>query len=388
MSDAPLTRDAWVEIDLSAIRHNMQVVRERVGEHPKICAVVKADGYGHGAVAVADAALKSGATSLAVATVDEGVKLRKAGFRCPIILLSETPISSIPTILEYRLTSTVTGIDFALALGEQADQAGIVAPYHLSVNTGMNRIGIHYTEVIEFLGAIGFHRGLKHEGTFTHFATADAPDDWDFKMQLRRFNEMLDAMQLANIDPGIVHAANSAAIIRFPQAHYDMVRLGIALYGLHPSKMTYGKIDLKPAMSVKARVSHVKEPALGEGVSYGLLYRSPGGVQIATIPIGYADGLNRALSDRMEILYKGTRVPQVGRICMDQCMFEVTPTRSLNRYRPVPRVEEGDEVIVIGSDGEDSITLDMMAERLGTINYELACGFGMRLPKIYTNIQG
>lgn len=188
-------------------------------------------------------------------------------------------------------------------------------------------------------------------------------------------------MRLANVEPGIVHCANSAAVIRYPQAHFDMVRWGIGLYGLDPSSVTYGKADLKPAMSIRAKVTHVKEPALGEGVSYGMLYRCPGNVQIATIPIGYADGLRRSLSDNMKVLYKGYIMPQVGRICMDQCMFEVSPGPS--RVRPVPRVEVGDQVTLVGTQDGDSITLDMMADSLGTINYELACGFGMRLPRVY-----
>lgn len=381
MDEAPLTRWAWSEIDLGAIRHNMKTARDCVGGKVRIMAVVKADAYGHGAIQVSRTALDSGADYLAVATVEEGIELREAGVKAPILLLAEPPITSIPLILAHHLIATVTTIDFALALGEQADLAHDQAPFHLKVNTGMNRIGIHYTEAIEFLKAIAFHRGLRHEGTFTHFATADLSDDWDLKIQLQRFTECIDAMRLANVDPGIVHCANSAAIIRYPQTRFDMVRWGIGLYGLDPSSVTYGKADLKPAMSIRAKVTHVKEPALGEGVSYGMLYRCPGNVQIATIPIGYADGLRRSLSDNMKVLYKGYLMPQVGRICMDQCMFEVSPGPS--RVHPAPRVEVGDQVTIIGTEGADSITLDMMADTLGTINYELACGFGMRLPRVY-----
>jgi len=330
---------------------------------------------------VARTALDAGADHLAVATVDEGVELREAGIKVPILILAEPPIGAVPLILEHHLTPAVTTIDFALALGEQADLIHTQAPFHLKVNTGMNRIGIHYTEAIEFLKAIGFHRGLRHEGTFTHFATADSSDDWDFKIQLQRFTECIEAMRLAGVDPGIVHCANSAAILRYPQTCFDMVRWGIGLYGLDPSKVTYGKADLKPAMSIRAQVTHVKEPQLGEGVSYGLLYRCPGGVRIATIPIGYADGLRRSLSDHMQIIYKGHLVPQVGRICMDQCMFEVGPGPS--RIHPIPPVEVGDRVTIIGEQDGQLITLDMMADALDTINYELACGFGMRLPRVY-----
>lgn len=383
MSEAPLTRDAWAEIDLGAIRHNVKETRARVGRKPMICAVVKANAYGHGALEVARTALDSGASVLAIATVDEGIQLRDSGITAPILLLSEPPVSSIPFLLEKSITPSITTLDFALALGEQADRAGLVAPYHLKVNTGMNRIGIHYTEVIEFLKTIAFHRGLKHEGTFTHFATADASDDWDFKIQLSRFIELIEAMRLAGVDTGIVHCANSATTIRYAQGYFDMVRLGVSLYGLHPSSVTYGKMNLKPAMSIHAKVTHVAEPAVGEGVSYGLIYRSPGNVQIATIPIGYADGLRRNLSDKMKVLYKGHILQQVGRICMDQCMFEAPLSSGLSRLNPLPPVNVGDEVVIIGEQGGNKITLDMMADQLDTINYELACGFGMRLPRVY-----
>lgn len=382
MSEAPLTRAAWSEIDLGAIRFNLQQARDRVGRDTMICAVVKGDAYGHGAVRVARTVLDAGAEYLAVATVEEGIELREADINAPILMLAEPPTTAIPFLLEYDIMPTVTTVDFALTYGEIADKHHKVGKYHLKVNTGMNRIGIHYTEVIEFINTISFHRGLKLEGTFTHFATADVADDWDFKLQFKRFTETIEAMRLAGIDPGIVHCANSAAVIRYPKTYFDMVRWGIALYGLHPSKVTYGKMELRPAMSIHARVAHVKEPQVGEGVSYGLVYRSPGNVQIATLPIGYADGLRRDLSGRMQVLYKGLLMPQVGTICMDQCMFEVASS-PLTALRPIPPVEVDDEVIIIGEQGGEKLTLDMMADELGTINYELACGFGMRLPRVY-----
>lgn len=383
MTNEPLTRDAWVEIDLDAIRHNMQVARRCVGDGPIICAVVKADGYGHGALRTARTAIEAGAGYLAVATVEEAVELRDGGVRIPILMLSEPPIRAIPTVLENNILPTVTTLDFALEYGKAAEAAGREAPYHLKLNTGMNRIGIHYTEAIEFLHAISVQERLRLKGVFTHFATADTNDDWEFRRQLQRFDEAVSAMRLAGIDPGIVHCANTATVIRYPRAAYDMVRFGIGLYGLHPSTVTYASADLRPAMSVIARVTHVKEPAVGEGVSYGLVYRSPGNVQIATIPIGYADGLRRSLSDKMNVIYKGHIVPQVGRICMDQCMFEVPMSSGLSLKHPIPPVQIGDEVVIVGERDGSKITLDMLASKLGTINYELACGFGMRLPRVY-----
>jgi alanine racemase len=380
-SDDILTRWAWTEIDLSAIKENVHQVRKKVGAHRRICAVVKADGYGHGAVPVAKTAIDAGASYLAVATVGEGVQLREAGITVPILILAEPPISAVPVILDNDLIPAVTTLDFVLMLGEEADARGEVASYHLSINTGMNRTGVLYDEVVEFLETIAFHRGLQLAGTFTHFATADTYEDLDFRRQLNRFNNAIAAMRAAGYDPGIVHCANSACIIRYPETYCDMVRMGIILYGLHPSRVTYGKMKLLPAMSVHARVSHVTEPPVGEGVSYGLTYRTPGYTQIATLPIGYADGLRRALSGRMMVLYHGKRVPQVGAICMDQMMFEVDTRGSI--INPLPPVEIGDEVVIIGIQGDDKITLDLMADELGTINYELACGFGMRLPRHY-----
>lgn len=380
-SDEVMTRWAWTEIDLSAIRANVGEVRKRVGAHRRICAVVKADAYGHGAVRVARAALDAGASVLAVATVDEGIALREARIGAPVLILSEPPLSAIPLVLNNDLVPAVTTMEFAINLGEQADARGQVARYHLAVNTGMNRIGVPYDEVTEFLDAISFHRGLELGGTFTHFATADEHDDFDFKRQLGRFNDAIGSMRASGYDPGIVHCANSASIIRYPETYFDMVRMGIILYGLHPSRVTYGKMKLRPAMSVHARVTHVVEPQVGEGVSYGLTYRVPGYTQIATIPIGYADGLRRDLSGRMMLLYHGRRVPQVGRICMDQMMFEVDSKQGI--IDPLPPVEVGDEVVIVGAQGDDHITFDLMADELGTINYELACGFGMRLPRLY-----
>lgn len=379
----PATRWAWAEIDLDAIKANVREVRKKVGRDRRICAVVKADAYGHGAPRVARAALAAGADVLAIATVDEGVRLREEGigYEVPILMLSEPPISAIPVILDHRITPAVTTLDFALMLGEEADRRGEVADFHLKVNTGMNRIGILYNEVVEFLDTISFHRGLHLAGTFTHFATADENGDWDFREQLSRFTDAVNGMREAGFDPGIVHCANSASIIRYPEAYFDMVRMGIILYGLHPSQVTYGMMKLTPAMSIHARVTHVKEPPVGEGVSYGLTYRVPGNTQIATLPIGYADGLHRALSGKMDVLYHGKRMPQVGRICMDQMMFEVDSRQSM--FDRVPPVQIGDEVVIIGAQGDDRITLDMMAEAVGTINYELACAFGMRLAKLY-----
>jgi alanine racemase len=274
-------------------------------------------------------------------------------------------------------------MDFALALGEAAAEQGKRAAYHLKIDTGMNRVGVHHTDAGDFLRSLDFHAGLTLEGVFTHFATADTMDDMSFKMQLDRFNQALEVIRYMGINPGIVHAASSAATIRFKQSHFNMVRIGIAYYGLHPSKLTQSLIKLRPVMSVHARVVYVKQLPVGEGVSYGFTYRSPGSVKIATIPIGYGDGLARELSNRMDVLVRGNACPQVGNICMDMCMFEIN-SRSFRRGERMD-VKVGDEVLLVGQDGALEITMDDIATALGTISYDIACRFGLRLKKCFKN---
>ncbi|MGI6032454.1 MAG: alanine racemase [Coriobacteriales bacterium] len=378
-----LPRDAWVEIDLDAIAHNVRIARRHLGPSRHLMAVVKADGYGHGAIPVAKTALANGADHLAVSTVEEGVELRQAGIEAPILILSQPPISAIPLLLHFNIMPTVTTSEFALALGEAADRQGMVAKYHLALDTGMNRIGVFYLDAVDFLQSINFHRGIMLAGTFTHFATADEGSDWDFKIQLERFQEAIQMMRNARIDPGIVHCANSASIERYPESYFDMGRVGITMYGLAPSPYLRENERLIPAMSVKARVTYVKEPQMGEGVSYGFKYRVAKPVQIATVPLGYADGVRRNLSGRMKVLCHGYPCLQVGSICMDQMMIEI-PTRDFWRFGQ-EGVQIGDEVVIIGHQGNLEVTADMMADEIGTINYEIVCGFGMRLPRVYVH---
>lgn len=370
-------RGAWVEVDLDAIAHNIRVIRKRVGLDRKIMAIVKADGYGHGAAPAAKTALAAGADQLAVSSVEEGVELREHGIEAPILVLSQPPMRAIPYLLAYDLTPTVITEEFALALGEEADLNGMVAKYHLAIDTGMNRIGIFYLDVVDFLQAINFHRGLELAGVFTHFATADDASDWDFRMQLQRFKEALQLMRNARIDYGLAHSANSAATQRYPESYFDMVRVGITMYGLAPSPVLRDCDDLRPAMAVKAQVIQVREPQMGEGVSYGFNYRVAKPVQIATVPIGYADGVRRNLSGRMRVLHKGRPCRQVGNICMDMMMIEIPLDAS------VPKAQVGDEIVILGAQGDYEITADMMADEIDTINYELICMFGARLPRIY-----
>ncbi len=379
----PEDRWAWVEIDLDAIRRNTTALRRMMARNVQMMCVVKADAYGHGAVQCAKAMRRSGGDQFAVATVTEGVELREAGIAEPILILSQPPIETVQRIVDYDLMPALYEQDFALALGECAAAAGKVARYHLAIDTGMTRIGVNWRDVVEMRRSIHFHRGIECAGTFTHFATADMPRDWDFQMQARRFGEAVQALEDAGLRTGLVHCANTPATIMHPEVHEDMCRVGIGLYGLHPSYETRREVHLDPAMSVRGRVTRVEQPEVGTGVSYGMTYRVPKpNIQICTVPIGYADGLSRTLSGQMDVLVRGERCRQVGRICMDQFMFEVS-VNNVRAYRPTTAVEYGDVVTVLGHDGDEFISADDMAAKRDTINYEVVCDFGLRLEKVY-----
>ena len=374
-------RWAWLEIDLAAIRHNVAVTRRFLQPRTRLMAVVKADAYGHGAVEVSKAVLGAGADRLGVSNVDEAIKLRKAGITVPILLLSQPPESAIPLVLAYELTPTLYDAPFAIAYGECADLHGVKAPYHLAINTGMNRIGVRHDEALEFLRQVGFHRALELEGIFTHYATADCAETLDFQIQTKKFVEALTDIHDAGIDIGIVHAANSAATYRYPSVQFDMVRCGLSLYGFHPCPETRDLVELRPSMSVHARITDARYVPMSEGVSYGLNYRSPGSVKICTIPIGYANGLRRDLSGNTDFIMRGRYFRQVGNICMDQCMFEADMRTYASRERIDPQI--GDEVLVVGSQGIAQVTIDEIAEKLGTIQYEVAIGFSHGMERIY-----
>lgn len=379
-SKEPATRWAWVEIDQGALRRNTRAFKNLLGYGKRLCCVVKADAYGHGAVQCAKIMHAAGADMFAVATVSEGVQLREGGIKSPILVLNEPPIDACDTLLEYQIMPSVYSSEFALAYGERAVEMGCVGKYHMAIETGMNRIGVHFTDVLEFRREIDFHRGIECDGVFTHFATADDPDGWDYRLQCTRFSEAVAAMKDAGFECGIVHCSNTPASMLDHSMQFDMIRAGIGLYGLQPCEKSASIMPLEPVMSVRARVTRTIHPAMGEGVGYGFTFRVPRArVQVCTIPIGYADGLSRTLSNKMDVLYRGQRIRQVGNICMDQCMVAIQQTPA----RQMPEAEVGDLITIVGKDGDAVITMDEMARLRGTINYEVACGFGMRLEKVY-----
>lgn len=367
-------RWAWAEIDLSAVARNVRSLKAMTRAGTLFMAVVKSDGYGHGAVAVARAAVDGGADRLGVATLDEALTLRSAGLEVPLHILSEPPAETCGLLLEHDIIPAVTTREFAVALGRAAIARNAEARYHLKVDTGMNRIGVRAEEAPEFALGLKDFPGLSMEGVFTHFATADAPGDWDVERQLRRFAEAVDGIRAEGFSPAIVHAANSPATILYPESHLDMVRCGIAIYGLSPAKAARSVVELEPAMSVKARAVLVKRVPIGEGVSYGLTWHASAPTVVATLPLGYADGVHRVLSNNMHVLYGGKRIPQIGRVCMDQLMVELP--RGLEASR-------GDEFVLVGKQGGEAVPMEELAEAAGTINYEMACAFGMRLERVY-----
>lgn len=379
-SKEPATRWAWVEIDQGALRRNTRAFKNLLGYGKRLCCVVKADAYGHGAVQCAKIMHATGADMFAVATVSEGVQLREGGIKSPILVLNEPPIDACDTLLEYQIMPSVYSSEFALAYGERAVEMGCMGKYHMAIETGMNRIGVHFTDVLEFRREIDFHRGIECDGVFTHFATADDPDGWDYRLQCTRFSEAVAAMKDAGFECGIVHCSNTPASMLDHSMQFDMIRAGIGLYGLQPCEKSAPIMPLEPVMSVRARVTRTIHPAMGEGVGYGFTFRVPRTrVQVCTIPVGYADGLSRTLSNKMDVLYRGQRIRQVGNICMDQCMVAIQQTPA----RQMPEAEVGDLITIVGKDGDAVISMDEMARLRGTINYEVACGFGMRLEKVY-----
>ena len=368
-------RPAWAEINLDHIAHNIGLLRKQIGPATGIMAVVKADGYGHGARRVADTAIEAGASSLAVAFVDEAVDLRKAGIKTPILILGYTDPSLFKKLIEYSLTPTIFGLDTAEQLSRQAQELNIVLPVHIKVDTGMGRVGLLPEEALEVISRIAILKGLSLEGIFTHLASAEDNDFTYTTEQLLLFNRIIDSFQERGISFSLVHAANSAAALNHPSSRFNMIRLGLSMYGYYPAfEMRDIEPKLKPSLSFKSRVILVKKVQAGKAISYGCTYHTSRESLIATVPVGYADGYSRLLSNKGQVLIRGCRVPVVGTICMDQLMVDVTD---------VPGVRLGDEVILYGKQGQEEIKVEEAAELVGTINYELLCAVSKRVPRYY-----
>ena len=377
----------WAEIDLKAIAHNVAELRRITQLESKLMAVVKSNGYGHGAVEVAECALQNGADTLGVARIEEGIQIREAGIRAPILIFGYTLPERAADLLKYELTPCVYTVAAARKFSETAASLEKKIKAHLKVDTGMGRLGqlannfkadnstaINADDIEEALAIAGLN-SLELEGIFTHFATADSSDKSYAEKQLHLFINYLRRLQQAGVNPPVTHAANSAALIDMPQSHLDMVRPGIAIYGLYPSdEVRKKKANLKPAMALKTRIIHLKKVPAGFKVSYGITHETRKPTTIATVPVGYADGLSRGLSSRGQMLVHGQRVPIIGRVCMDLTMLDVGS---------IENVQMGDEVVIFGQQGNETLTVDEMAAMLKTINYEIVSTMTARVPRVY-----
>ncbi len=368
-------RPAWAEVNLDHIAHNVRQFRQQIGPMTQIMAVVKADGYGHGAAKVAETALQSGASSLAVAFVEEAIDLRLSGLDAPILLLGYTDPAQFPILAHYKLTPTIFGLDAANEFSALAVEHDIVLPHHLKVDTGMGRIGLLPDEAVEVAARIIRLPGLLIEGIFTHLAAAEESDETYTKEQLLLFNRIIEACGEKGINFPLVHAANSAAAINHPFARYNLIRLGLAMYGCYPAQDLQGKgLELLPALTFKSKVILVKKVPVGSAISYGCTFRTEKETLIATIPVGYADGYSRLLSNKGFVLIRGRRAPVVGTVCMDQLMIDVSE---------IPGVRLNDEVVLYGKQGEERVKIEEAADQIGTINYELLCALDKRVPRYY-----
>lgn len=366
-------RPAWAEIDLDAIAHNVSTIRRRLSPGTRYLAVVKANAYGHGDVEVSRAALAAGAEWLGVILVAEGRRLRDAGIDAPVLLLHEPDPGEAAEVVRLGLTPSVWTERCIAAIDEAAERAGSRLGVHLKIDTGLNRLGIPLDRLDEAVSALSKAAHLEITGVFSHFAFADQPDNPFVAAQHARFEDALERLRRHGIEPPLRHLANSAAALTRAETHYDMVRAGIATYGLAPGPLLRDAMEYRAAMSVKARAAMVKRVRAGEGVSYGLRYVLPRDGTIVSVPIGYADGWVRAAGGKASVLVGGARHPTVGTVCMDSFMVDVGDAA----------VEVGDEVVLIGEQETERISADEVAEAVGTINYEIVTQISARMPRVY-----
>ncbi|MDZ5607686.1 alanine racemase [Bacillus pseudomycoides] len=369
-------RDTVVEINLDAVKHNVREFKKRVNDkNIAMMAAVKANGYGHGAVEVAKAAIEAGVNQLAVAFVDEGIELREAGVIVPILVLGYTPVEAAKDAIEYDIMMTVYRIEDLKGINEIAKQLEKKARIQVKIDTGMSRIGLQEEEVIPFLEELKNMKYVEIEGMFTHYSTADEIDKTYTNMQTSLFEKAVNTAKEMGIHLPYIHSSNSAGSMEVSNTFQNMVRVGIGVYGMYPSReVDHTVVSLEPALSLKSKVAHIKHAKKDRGVSYGNTYVTTGEEWIATVPIGYADGYNRLLSNKGQALINGIRVPVLGRVCMDQLMLDVT--------KAMP-VHVGDEVVFYGKQGEEEIPVEEIADMLGTINYEVTCMLDRRIPRVY-----
>jgi alanine racemase len=362
----------WAEIDLGAIRHNITVLKDRAGD-ARVMGVVKGYAYGHGNPASAQAMLQAGASRLGVARVAEALHLREAGILAPIHVFTEATPESAPTMVANSLTPTVYTQAFAEALSVAASEAGAEIAVHVKLDTGMHRVGLPAESVGDAVRTLKNLPNIRIEGAWTHLAVADVPDHPFTRKQLDLYEELLRQIESAGVKVSLRHVANSAATLSLPESHYDMVRCGIASYGLWPGEELVGAADLRPVMSLRARIGMVKTVPAGDALSYGLQYELQKASRVVTVPAGYADGYDRRLSGRADALIGGRRYRVSGTVCMDQFMVDVSDNPT----------DVGDTVTLLGRDGDEIVTAEELARHIGTINYEVTTRVPSRVPRIY-----
>ncbi|MCE5315438.1 MAG: alanine racemase [Armatimonadota bacterium] len=365
----------YAEVDLSAIRNNVKAIRKRVGEPVKIMPAVKANGYGHGAIQVSRACLDGGADALCVSSLEEGVELRDAGVDVPILTLGCLPVNAAQAMVDYGITSTVCEIDYANALSDAAVRLGKTTLVHIKIDTGMGRIGIRPNDTLDFARTLAALPNVLIEGMFTHFPCSDESDRSFTLGQIEAFRDTAIRLKRAGIEVPLLHTSNSGGILAFPEADFNAVRPGIMIYGYYPSDEVARSIPIREAMTLKTHITFLKNAERGTSISYGRTHVLKRKSRVATLPIGYGDGYPRLLSNKGEAVVRGTRVPLIGRVCMDQCMIDVTD---------VPGVGVGDEVTLYGG-GYDFLSVSHIAEKVGTISYEVLCNIGQRVPRVYFN---
>lgn len=370
-------RRAWVEVDLAALAHNVREIRGLLAPGTDLLAVVKADAYGHGAVAVAPTLLAAGATWLGVATVLEGIELRQAGITAPILLLGVVQeAGEIDAIATWQLQPTLVSPQQARWVNQALSRCPPAQPLpvHLNFDTGMSRLGHPWQDAIAFVQAVRQRPHLRIASLYSHLANADDPDPTPTEHQHQHFSQALDQLRAASLLPDCIHFANSAATLSFPHLHYTLVRPGLALYGLYPGAHQRGLLNLRPALQLKARITQIRPLAAGSGVSYGHRFVAPHPMTIAVVSIGYGDGVPRLLSNCLSVLVRGQRLRQLGAITMDQLILDVSD---------LPTAAVGDIVTLLGQDGPQTCGVDHWADAIGTISWEILCGLKSRLPRIY-----
>ncbi len=369
-----MQRPTWVEINLDAIAHNVRAVCKKIGEDIKILAVVKADAYGHGGIETSRVLLKNGVELLGVAIPEEGIELRQAGINASIIILGSLLPEQLDSVVAFSLTPTICDRLIAKELSYRAQKLHRKLKIHIKVDTGMGRLGVRHEDAVNFVKEIKHLNNLEIEGIYTHLATSDEEDKGFAYEQIGLFINVLKQLDAQNIHIPLKHAANSGAILDIPASYFNMVRPGLVLYGLYPSNSVSRSIRLQPAMTFKTRIAYIKDVQKGVTIGYGRTYKTSKLSRIATLPVGYVDGYSRSFSNRGEVIVNGYRAPIIGRVCMDQCIIDVSA---------VPDVSIGNEVVLYGKQQSEEIPVETAASLIGTIPYEIVCTVGKRVPRVY-----